>query len=62
MTEFGDIQQNFNTPFIDKMKERSKHQKIRNSKPFQVRKVAFEVNPEWCRCFTGREEIAYENL
>lgn len=62
MTEFITVSQDFTTPALDKMKNRSRKQVTKNRKPFQERKVAFEVNAAWKRCFTGREELGYANV
>lgn len=58
MNEFLTVEQSFDTPALDAMKERSKRQKNKNRKPFQERKVPFVINPAWKRCATGREEYA----
>ena len=62
MTEFVTITQDFTTPALDKMQNRSRNQVTKNRKPFQERKVAFEINAAWKRCFSGREEFSYADV
>lgn len=57
MNELGTISQDFATPYLDKMHERSRNQKVKNRKPFHGRKVPFEPDARWKKCAAGREEI-----
>ncbi len=62
----GTVRQNFDSPVYDKHLEHSRRQQAektdKTDKTVKHRKVDFEPPQIKVRCFTGREEMNYENI
>ena len=63
MNDLGTVTQDFRTVMLDKQLERAREQtkagKHGKSKPHKEGFVKREI---WAKCFSGREEIGYENI
>ena len=62
MNEMITIEQDFSTPVLDDQLSRSRISAAKKKKRSRPRKTAFIHPQSAVRCFSGREEINYENI
>lgn len=62
MTEMLTIEPDFSTPMLDDQLERSRIAAAKTEKHSPPRKTEFTPPLFKARCFTGREEMNYENI
>lgn len=62
MTEMLTIEPDFSTPMLDDQLERSRIAAAKTEKHSPPRKAEFTPPQFKARCFSGREEIGYENI